>query len=191
MDQSKRQRQARLIRLFRKIHRWTGIFLFCFFFILALSGIFLGWKKNSSGFLLAKTYEGSSTDLATWLSVDSLQSLATDYLRQHYSKEVSTEIDRIDIRPDKGIFKFLFKENYNAVQVDAANGKLLHIEKRRADFIEHIHEGTIIDKLLGLSNGQFKLFYTTLMGLSLITFSITGFWLWYGPKRMKRISESD
>jgi hypothetical protein len=28
--------------------------------------------------------------------------------------------------------------------------------------------------------------YTTLMGLSVIVFTLTGFWLWYGPKQMKQ-----
>ena len=28
--------------------------------------------------------------------------------------------------------------------------------------------------------------YTTTMKLALVTFTITGFWLWYGPKRMRR-----
>jgi hypothetical protein len=27
------------------------------------------------------------------------------------------------------------------------------------------------------------------MGLALLLFTITGFWLWYGPKRMKQVKE--
>jgi uncharacterized iron-regulated membrane protein len=191
MDQTKRRQQAKTIRIYRKIHRLTGICLFVFFFILGLSGLILGWKKNSSGYLLAKSYQGTSTDLKLWLSVDSLQHLSQHYLIQEWGTEISTSIDRIDMRPDKGMVKFIFKENFNAVQLDAATGKLLHMEKRRADFIEQIHDGTIVDKWLGLKSGQFKLFYTTIMGLALITFTISGFWLWYGPKRMQRFSESD
>ena len=186
MNQTIRQQQARVLRVIRKIHRLTGIFLFFFFLIIGLTGLFLGWKKHSGGYLLANTYQGTSTNINNWLPTDSLMRLAKHYILQSNGTETSTEIDRIDIRPDKGIVKFIFKENYNAVQLDASNGRLLHIEKRRADFIEHIHEGTIVDRMFGLQNGQFKLFYTTLMGLALITFSITGFWLWYGPKRMHK-----
>jgi len=186
MNQTVRQQQARVLRIIRKIHRFTGIFLFFFFLIIGITGLFLGWKKHSAGYLLANTYQGSSNDVRNWLPTDSLSNLAKQYILQTIGPETSTEIDRIDMRPDKGMVKFIFKEDYNAVQLDAASGRLLHIEKRRADFIEHIHEGTIVDKLLGLQSGQFKLFYTTLMGLALITFSITGFWLWYGPKRMHK-----
>jgi hypothetical protein len=28
--------------------------------------------------------------------------------------------------------------------------------------------------------------YSTIMGVALLIFTITGFWLWYGPKRMKQ-----
>ena len=31
-----------------------------------------------------------------------------------------------------------------------------------------------------------KLVYTSIMGLALIIFTLTGFWLWYGPKLIKK-----
>ena len=49
-----------------------------------------------------------------------------------------------------------------------------------------IHDGSILDYYIATSNGQIKLFYTSIMGLALLTFTITGFWLWYGPKRMRK-----
>ena len=81
--------------------------------------------------------------------------------------------------------KFVFKENYLGIQLDASTGKLLHIEKRRSDFIENIHDGSYIDKITGL-NGAFKLSYTTIMGGALLMLTITGFWLWYNPKRIRK-----
>ena len=41
-------------RWYRKIHKWIGSFLFIFFFFTAVTGLLLGWKKNSNGYLLAK-----------------------------------------------------------------------------------------------------------------------------------------
>ncbi len=183
---NKRVRQARVIRVFRKVHRITGILLFFFFFIVAVTGLLLGWKKHSRGFILADTKTGSSKDLKTWLPIDSLQSLAISLLHQNISPTLSNDVDRIDIRPEKGVVKFTFKDHYWGLQLDGTTGKLLQVEQRRSDFIEHIHEGTIIDNLLNTSNGQFKLFYTTVMGLALILFTVTGFWLWYGPRRMRQ-----
>jgi hypothetical protein len=186
MESTKRQQQARVLRQFRKIHRITGAALFAFFFVLGATGLLLGWKKNSGGYLLAKSHRGTSTELAHWLPLDSLHRQAVRLLRDSVSAALDPSIDRIDVRPDKGMVKFTFADHYTALQLDGATGRLLHIEQRRADFIEHLHDGTVIDRLLGVSDGWFKLFYTTLMGVALILFTITGFWLWYGPKRMRK-----
>ena len=65
--------QVKLLRVFRKIHRTTGAFLFVFFFVISISGLLLGWKKNSGGIILPQSAKGTSTDLNTWISIDSLQ----------------------------------------------------------------------------------------------------------------------
>lgn len=182
---SSRQQQAKVLRLFRKVHRVTGALLFVFFFIVAVTGLLLGWKKHSGGYLLPESSRGTSTELRDWLPLDRLQANALQYLRDSVSADLSTEIDRIDVRPDKGMVKFIFTGHYWGVQIDGATGRLLQVEQRRSDFIENVHDGSVIDNYLGTSDGQFKLFYTSVMGLALVLFTVTGFWLWYGPKRMR------
>lgn len=182
---SARQRQAKFLRACRKIHRTTGVLLFVFFFVVALTGLMLGWKKNSGGYLLAETQKGSSAQLSDWLPLDSLHKNACVFLHEQVSPSLSLELDRIDVRPQKGVVKFVFSDHYWGVQVDGATGQLRGIERRRADFIEKLHDGSIVDQLLGLKQGFFKLFYTSLMGSALILFTVTGFWLWYGPRRMR------
>ena len=182
------RRRARILRLTRTIHRTTGIFLFVFFFVLACTGLLLGWKKNTGGVILAKTHQGTSTDLKDWLPVDVLHQKAVEAMKQSLSPGVSLKLDRIDIRPDKGSVKFIFVEHYWGVQLDGATGKVLHIERRRADFIENVHDGSVLDYFAG-TDGQIKLAYTTVMGTALLAFTITGFWLWYGPKRYRAKSK--
>jgi hypothetical protein len=186
---NRRQQQAKVIRIFRKIHRTTGALLFFFFLFISITGLLLGWKKNSNGLILAKTEKGTSTELTDWLPLETLKQNAHKIFRDSISPELSPEIDRIDVRPDKGILKFKFVDNFYGIQLDGATGNLLKIERRRSDFIEQVHDGSILDRYLGTSDGQIKLFYTTVMGLALLVFTITGFWLWYGPKRMKRIAK--
>lgn len=181
-----RQQQAKTLRVARKMHRTTGICLFVFFFFISVTGLLLGWKKHSQGYLLAKTSVGVSSNLSIWLPLDSLRNIAVKLLRDSVSAQLSPELDRIDIRPEKGVVKFVFSEHYWGLQLDGTTGKLLQIERRRADFIEKVHDGSIVDQYLGLKNGAFKLFYTSIMGLALLLFTITGFWLWYGPKRMRK-----
>jgi hypothetical protein len=64
------------------------------------------------------------------------------------------------------------------VQVDASAGKALSVAKRHADWIEHVHDGSIISEL-------FKLIYTNYIGWGLLILAISGFWLWYGPKAIR------
>ena len=186
IETTKRQKQAKVLRIFRKIHRTTGALLFVFFFIVAITGILLGWKKNSNGILLSESYKGSSTDLKDWLPIDSLHKNACIIFADSISPFLSQEIDRIDIRKNDGMVKFVFSEGFWGIQLDVATGHLLHIERRRSDFIEKIHDGSILDGLFGTGNGQIKLVYTSIMGFALIIFTVTGFWLWFGPKRMRR-----
>lgn len=182
---TKRQQQAKLLRIFRKVHRTTGAALFLFFFFIAITGLLLGWKKHSGDLILSKSYKGTSTNLKNWLPIDSLHTLANAYLLNSVSPALSTQIDRIDIRKEKGMVKFVYADHLWGLQMDGATGKLLHVERRYSDLIENVHDGSILDTYLGTSNGQVKVFYTTVMGVALLIFTITGFWLWYGPKRMR------
>lgn len=182
---TKRQSQAKVLRTFRKVHRFTGAALFIFFFFISISGLLLGWKKHSNGVLLAKTYKGTSSDLKEWLPLDQLHDIACQVLIDSVDSEHTMALDRIDVRKGKGIVKFVF-EGYHGIQLDGATGKILSVSERHSDFIENIHDGSVLDNYFETSNGQIKLVYTTVMGLALLTFTITGFWLWYGPKRMRR-----
>jgi len=185
MDNKQRKRQAQILRIARKLHRTTGALLFVFFFIVAVTGLLLGWKKHSGGIILPDSFEGSSTDMKNWLPVEVLHQKAVAVMREQISADNSLELERIDFRPDKGMVKFVFVEDFWGVQLDCTTGELLHIERRRSDFIEKIHDGSILDYSLNADGGLFKLSYTTIMGSALLLFTISGFWLWYGPKRFK------
>jgi uncharacterized iron-regulated membrane protein len=181
-----RQKQAKVLRVFRKIHRIAGVSLFLFLFCIGVTGLLLGWKKNSGGLILADTAKGTSTDLSTWLPMHQLADNAIKYIHDSIPENLDTKIDRIDVRPDKGIVKITFKDHFVGVQVDGQSGLVLKKENRNADFIEQIHDGSLVDRVFGLKSGFFKLFYTTVSGLGLLIFCITGFWLWYGPKMLRK-----
>lgn len=177
------KQQAKWIRVYRWIHRKLAIALFVFFILVAGTGLLLGIKKQSG--LLAPTQKGTSTDLSTWLPVAVLQEKANRYLHDSVAQGLSLEMDRIDIRPQKGIAKFVYKNHYHGLQLDCASGRLLSVETRNSDFIEDLHDGSILDDLVGTSNEQIKLTYTVIMGLSLLLLVLSGLWLWYGPKRIR------
>lgn len=184
-QKGQRQKQAGIINLFRRIHRDTTVFLFLFFLIISVSGVLLGWKKNSGGYLLPETRQGTSSELSAWLPLDSLITNAAQFLHDSISPALAADPERIDIRKDKGVIKLIYSDHFYEVQLDGVSGELLQIKKRRSDFIEKIHDGSILDYYLNTGSNVFKLIYTSLMGISLLLFTVTGFWLWYGPKRMK------
>jgi uncharacterized iron-regulated membrane protein len=172
-------------RTYRKLHRYIGTGLLLFFFIIALTGILLGWKKHSGGLILPNTETGISKSLTTWLPVDSLATLSRDaIIKKHNLQEV--QIDRMDIRPEKGTIKVSFKGNFYEVQLDGSTGRVLAIRQRNSDIIEQIHDGTILDNII-YANGYFKLTYTSILGSGLLFLCISGFWLWYNPKRIRNL----
>ena len=56
-----------------------------------------------------------------------------------------SDIDRIDLRPDKGIAKVRAKSGWE-VQIDTATGDVLNVAYRRSDLIESIHDGSFFSK---------------------------------------------
>lgn len=188
---SRYHQSANQIRVLRKIHRTIAIFLFAFFLVVSVTGLLLGWKKNSGGLILPPATKGISPDLKTWLPIDSLRSIAVKALHDSVSPRLSDELERIDARPQIGMVKFVFADDYWEIQLDGTTGRVLLVDRRRSDIIENIHDGTILDVLFNTKNNQFKLSYTTIMGLSLLMLTISGFWLWYGPKRLRKQKRID
>lgn len=171
------QRVAKSLRSYRKIHQWIGIILALVLLLSALTGVLLGWKKNVE-LLQPSTQKGVEADLAAYRPVKELAEvaiLAVDSLGL-----TADNFDRIEYRPTKGIAKVIFDTGSWEVQVDATNLQVLSVAKRHSDWIEHIHDGSIISE-------TFKLISMNILGIGLVFLIVTGFWLWYGPKRIRTL----
>jgi hypothetical protein len=156
--------------------------MFLVMFVIGTTGLLLGWKKQTA--LLPKTQKGATENSAEWIKIDSLVAVAKAYSKNTLKK--AQEIDRIDIRPQKGIAKIVFAHHFTELQLDCKTAEILSVSTRKSDFIEKIHDGSIVDYFVKTSGDQFKLFYTTATSLSLILLSFSGFWLWYNPIRIKK-----
>ncbi|MBL7852282.1 MAG: PepSY domain-containing protein [Cyclobacteriaceae bacterium] len=164
------------LRQFRSLHHWIGIAIVFFMIFSSVTGLLLGWKKNVD-LLQPPTIKGASVDVAEWVSYETVVRNANRALDS--VKHELPGIERIDARPDKGIIKVVYL-NYWEVQIDGKTGKAVSVGPRHADWIEHLHDGSIISE-------GFKLFYTNYIGWGLLVMSITGFWLWYGPRRIRKV----
>ena len=98
--------QVAVLRIFRKVHRLMGAVLFIFFFVVAITGVLLGWKKNTNGWLLPATSKGTSSNLAVWKTIATLHAIADSVLIERFDNTLATDLERIDIRKDKVIVKF-------------------------------------------------------------------------------------
>lgn len=170
------QSLVKAVRQFRSLHRYVGVGISVFILITSVTGIFLGWKKNSDT-LQPPTIEGASSDLRQWKSFAEISKAALSGMDS--TGNPGNEIDRMDVRPDKGIIKVLLKKGYWEVQVDGQTGKVLSVAQRHSDWIEHIHDGSIV-------NDVFKLAYTNILGIGLFVLAASGLWVWYGPKVIRK-----
>ena len=180
MSSTIRKRQAYVLKVARKVHRTTGAILFVFFFIVAVTGLLLGWKKHSGGLILPKSYAGKSTDPKDWLPIHVLREKAFIIAREQISPDLPLDLDRIDIRPDKGMVKFVFIHGYWGLQIDCTTGELLHLERRRSDLIETIHDGSFF------AGDWTKLGLFLPAGATMLLLWIGGLWMWWVPFIAKR-----
>ncbi|NNE30025.1 MAG: DNA mismatch repair protein [Saprospiraceae bacterium] len=165
------------LRKFRKLHRLFGLILATFLFISAVTGLLLAWKKNVD-WIQPPTSKGETKSLNNWKSLPELELLATERIKKDFPNLKSHELDRIDIRPNKGMAKMLFTEKNMEVQIDGVSGEILSVAKRNSDWIEALHDGSII------SDG-FKLGSMNFLGLGLILLLSSGVWLWLGPRKIR------
>ncbi len=144
-----------------------------------MTGILLALKKDVD-ILQPVTQKGTSTDLSSWKQMSEIASIGQQALEKKYPDLKYNPIKRIDARPSKGIAKIIFADGNWEVQVDASSGKVLSIGKRYSDWIESLHDGSIISDL-------FKLISMNFLGIGLLILIISGFWLWLGPKRFREL----
>ena len=124
----------------------------------------------------ASNPKGDILDLLAYKSVKELADvavLAVDSLGLTHDN-----LDRVEYRPTKGVAKVIFNTGNWEVQVDASTLDVLSVAKRHSDWIEHIHDGSIVSDI-------FKLISMNFLGFGLIVLLLSGLWLWYGPKRIR------
>jgi uncharacterized iron-regulated membrane protein len=174
-----RKKRAHRIRNFRKWHKRIGLGLLAFFFIMALTGVLLAWK-DPLGLKPSAEKTSEPTSVEKWSSLHQIVQVAQAHA---LAKGLDTQIDRVDIRPDKGVAKVLFKRHFTELQIEGLSGEIVSEEVRADHFIERIHDGSIIEFYFYQTDVS-KWVYSTLIGLGLIALSLSGFFLWYGPKKM-------
>lgn len=128
----------------RRWHYWVSAFIALPLSLVIATGLLLLIKKQWS-WVQPPTRRGQEG--APRLSFE--QVLAAARSVKEAGVQSWSDIDRLDVRPDKGVIKVRAKSRWE-VQVDARSGAVLHIAYRRSDFIEELHDGSFFGLKLWL-----------------------------------------
>jgi len=165
----------------RSLHKKIGIILMVLVLLISISGLLLGIKDEIG--LKPQTESAPQINSDQWISIKRIDSIAKVYAQEQL--HLDSQIDRIDIRPSKGIAKILYKKHFTELQIDIQTAKVVSVSTRADHFIERLHDGSIIDFYFSDTNAS-KIIYTTLVSLGLVLMSISGYLLWRNPKKIKR-----
>jgi len=164
-----------LKKLLRQIHYWLSLAVFLPAGIIFAAGIFLMLKKEVE-WIQPKTAQGVVESQVPAASFE--QMLAAARLHPEAGIAKWSDIDRIDLRVDKGIAKIRSHSGWE-VQVDTRTSEVLSVAYRRSDLIESIHDGSFI------SDG-IKLYVFLPTGILLLIMWGTGIYLFLLPQVRKR-----
>ncbi len=120
----------------RKVHLWLSLVVMVPLIIVSATGLMLMLKKQIE-WIQPPTQKGT-TKLFSLTPEQILESCRIDP-----KTKISewTDIDRLDVRPNKGIIKIQGPDDIE-VQLDGATGSILRIQERNSDLIENIHDGS-------------------------------------------------
>jgi uncharacterized iron-regulated membrane protein len=162
----------KLQRLNRVIHRWGSLLIALPVLLVITTGVILQAKKVVP-WVQPPTQKGSSAELA--LTFDRILEIVETVSEAEI--ESWDDIDRLDVRPGKGMLKVRSKNRWE-VQLDLKTGEILQTAYRRSDFIESLHDGSFF-------HDRAKLWIFLPNGIVLLFMWLTGIYLFILPYQVK------
>jgi len=161
-------------RLFRQVHYWLSLAIFVPAAIMFVAGGFLMLKKEVE-WIQPSTERGVAEAQLPQASFEQILNAA----RQHPQAGIEqwSDIDRIDLRVDRGIAKLRANSGWE-VQVDTQTAEVIKVAYRRSDLIESIHDGSFFSDAV-------KLYVFLPTGILLIIMWGTGGYLFVIPRIAK------
>jgi uncharacterized iron-regulated membrane protein len=160
-----------LFKFFRETHKWTGIVLAVVFIEMGATGFLLLQKKRFD-WIQPPTRTGAPGDVATLITLPEV--LAVVLEQGHPDFRDVGDIDRIDFRPAARVHRVHSRHNHSELQVDAVTGEVLSLAPRRSDWLEDLHDGSLL--------GDWA--HAVLLPLTaviLVFLSVSGLYLWLQP----------
>tara|TARA_Y100001978_G_scaffold46007_1_gene41041 strand:+ start:643 stop:1071 length:429 start_codon:yes stop_codon:yes gene_type:complete len=136
------------------------------------SGIMLQLKKQSNWVQPNVEITSSSKPVMLQAYLDAAKSVEEANV---FSWE---DIERIDIRPNKGIAKLKSKNNWE-IQIDIETAEIYAKNFRRSDIIESIHDGSFFSEVV-------KYGWFLPSGILLLILSLSGIYMFFIPILKRR-----
>lgn len=157
----------------RKLHRWGAIAVAAPFLVVIGSGVLLQLKKQLD---FVQPPEQRGTVGAPQVDMPTI--LVSARSVPEAGIESWDDIDRLDVRPGKGLIKVVSVNNWE-LQLDGASGEVLQSAYRRSDFFESLHDGSWF-------HPQAKLWIFLPSGVLVFGLWLTGIYLYLLPIRTRR-----
>jgi len=169
-------------------HKWTGIILAVIFLMTATTGFMLLIKKRNN-WIQPPTQEGRPGAVVEFISIE--RAMRSVFTQDHGDFRSMDDIDRIDIRPGKRVFKVRSNHNYSEIQVCAITGDVLSVGWRPSDLFESIHDGSFFGRFV-------HNWVMPVVTIALVFLVFSGVWLWVEPivrrrrrKRRTRLKQTE
>lgn len=159
--------------LSRRLHRWGAIAIGLPLLCVVVSGLLLQVKKQFPWVQPHEERTPVSTPAVGWDVI-----LAAAKAMPEAGVQGWEDIERVDVRPSKGIMKVITNSRWEA-QLALADGALLQVAYRRSDLIEQFHDGSFFGDAA-------KLWIFLPSGIVLFALWLTGLYLWVLPWLTKR-----
>lgn len=165
-----------MFKFFWTTHKWAGIILSIVFVSTAITGFMLLIKKKVD-WIQPPTQKDEAGEIEDFISSQRLFEIVFE--QNHQDFQSLDDIDRVDFRPGKRVFKVRSKHNLAEIQVGAVTGDVLSVSYRPSDLLENIHDGSFFGDW-----AHNWLMPATAIALLFMVFS--GLWLWIHPILRKR-----
>ena len=159
--------------LSRRLHRWGAISIGLPLLCVVASGLLLQVKKQVEWIQPPEQRTAVTTPTPSWDVI-----LAAAKAMPEAGVRGWEDIDRVDVRPEKGILKVITTSRWET-QLALADGAVLQVAYRRSDLIESLHDGSFFGDTV-------KLWIFLPSGLVLFGLWLTGLYLWVLPWLTRR-----
>ena len=163
-------------KLNRTVHKWAGTIFAVALLNISITGLLLLEKKNFD-WIQPPTQKGDEGGVDEFITNQQLFEVV--FSQGHADFKTIDDIDRVDFRPGKRVFKVRSNHNNSEMQVDAVGGDVLGVAIRNSDKIEAWHDGSAFGGFV------YKIFMPA-VAITTIILTITGLYLWLAPVLKKR-----